>query len=110
MIAPAPVALLPDRVAPSVSRFRVSRRRFRVQTAFRFRVSEPARVRLTIRRGARRVRSLVRLRLAGEGLIRFTARAGKRPLRSGRYRATLVARDRAGNLSRPRVLHFRVLP
>lgn len=118
---PPLVALLPDRTAPRISRFGVTRRRFRVGarptrvsavrrgTVFRFRVSEPATMRLTLRRGSRRVGSLVTPRPGGPGAIRFTGRIGRRAPAPGRYRATLGARDAAGNPARPRTLRLRIL-
>ncbi len=118
---PPLVAPLPDRTAPRISRFGVTRRRFRVGarstraaavrrgTVFRFRVNEPATMRLTLRRGSRRLGSLVIRHRAGAGAIHFTGRIGRRALRPGRYRATLGARDAAGNLARPRTLRLRIL-
>jgi len=64
---------------------------------------------LTIRRGPRRIGSLESFKAAGPGTIRFTGRIGGRVLRPGRHRATLVARDRAGNPSRPSTLNFQVV-
>jgi hypothetical protein len=39
----------------------------------------------------------------------FTGRIGRRVLKPGAYRATLTAKDAAGNRSRPRRLTFRII-
>ena len=103
-------------------------------TTFRYTLSEGARVLFTIHRvlPGRRVRGKCRkptLRnrsrprckryvsprrfaaqaVAGANRKRFSGRIGKRPLRPGRYRATLVATDAAGNRSKPKRLTFRVV-
>jgi hypothetical protein len=102
-------------------------------TRFRYTVSEPARVTITIRRtlagrrtGGRCVRPTARLRDAprcaryrtiatlsrtansGPNSHGFTGRIGSRALRPGRYRAVLRATDAAGNRSAPRAARFRV--
>jgi hypothetical protein len=46
---------------------------------------------------------------AGQNRKKFSGRIGRRSLRPGRYRATLVATDAAGNRSAPRRLNFRVV-
>jgi hypothetical protein len=48
-------------------------------------------------------------RPAGANRIPFTGRIGRRALARGRYVATLVATDAAGNASRPRTVRFRVV-
>jgi PKD domain len=104
-------------------------------TAFRYRVSEPARVTIRIERvlSGRRVgstcrrptarlrkrprcrryvsagRSLVRNVPAGRVTTKFSGRIGRRALRPGRYRATLVAADRLGLFSPTRTITFRVV-
>jgi hypothetical protein len=45
----------------------------------------------------------------GTNRVKFTGRIGSKALRPGRYRATLVATDAAGNRSRPRTVKFRVV-
>jgi hypothetical protein len=45
----------------------------------------------------------------GTSRIRFVGKLGRRWLPSGRWRARIVARDPAGNKSRTRTLHFKVL-
>ena len=47
--------------------------------------------------------------VAGANRIKFSGRIGRRALRRGRYRATLVATDEAGNRSTPRSVRFRVV-
>jgi hypothetical protein len=44
--------------------------------------------------------------MAGVSRVAFSGRIGK--LRPGRYRATLIATDAAGNRSRPKRVAFRV--
>jgi Ca2+-binding RTX toxin-like protein len=151
--APSPGAATIDRTAPGLTGVSLARARFRVGrsptvgtarrgrapvgTAFRFRLSEPASVRIALRRaetgrrsGGRCLRPTRRLRrarrctrfvavrggaltrrnlAAGRGRIGFSGRIGRRALRPGRYRATLTATDTAGNRSRPRQASFRVV-
>jgi hypothetical protein len=45
----------------------------------------------------------------GTSKVRFAGKLGRRWLPSGRWRARIVARDPAGNRSRTRTLHFKVL-
>jgi hypothetical protein len=103
-------------------------------TRFRFSLSEPARVVFTISRaqpgrrvGRRcvkptrrnrarrkctryvRVRSFAVQGLAGANTKRFSGKIGRRALKPGRYRATLIATDAAGNRSAPKQLRFRVV-
>jgi hypothetical protein len=103
-------------------------------TAFRFSLSEPATVTIAIearvsgRRVSRRCRaatrrlrarprcarylaraSLVRVLGAGVRSIPFSGRLGRRPLAPGSYRATITARDAAGNASSPRRLTLTVV-
>lgn len=123
------------RTALSIAR----RKRTRVGTAFRYRVSEPATVTIAIERAlaGRRVRShgkrrcvkpsrqnraarpCTRYKRVGTltrrvqgGRIRtpFSGRLGRKPLKPGMHRATLRARDTAGNRSRiPRRISFTVV-
>jgi hypothetical protein len=103
-------------------------------TKFRFSLSEPARVVFTISRarpgrrvGRRcvkptrrnrarrkctryvRVRSFAVQGSAGANTKRFSGKIGRVSLKPGRYRATLVATDAAGNRSAPKQLRFRVV-
>jgi hypothetical protein len=138
-----------DRVRPVISRLRVTNRVFaptrararssavKRGTRFRFRLSEAARVAITIqrrttgkRRGGRRSRCVRRterlrdhrncIRFVKRGrVIRFAGRAGRnsrffsgrfgrRALAPGRYRARVVATDMAGNRSRAKTVGFRI--
>jgi hypothetical protein len=116
-------------VRPSVSRFRLTRKRFRrgrrlprasrrrarVGTSIRFRLSEPARVTLSFerRRGRRfrKVRTKIRVRCdTGGNSVRFQGRLSRRKrLPAGRYRVTIVARDRQGLRSKRRRARFRIV-
>jgi hypothetical protein len=100
-----------------------SRRRRRPRgSAFRYRLSERATVRITIervrRRGSRRssrrrsFKKVVVLRRPGRkgaNRIAFSGRIRSRPLRAGRYRATLRAIDAAGNRSVPKRRGFKII-
>ena len=135
---PEPDTDLPliDATPPSVSRLSLSRRRITKRRAalLRYRLSEPAAVTVTIQRLAggrragrkcrkatrrlrKRARCVRRIRrgalsvsgFTGANRLKLKARVGKRRLSPGRYRATLVARDAAGNRSIPRRISFRVV-
>jgi hypothetical protein len=144
-----------DTVRPVVRRFRVSNRvfapiavahprrrahddalaaRVRRGTSLRFRLSEAARVAITIqrrtsgkRRGRRCVKRTQRLRnhrncirwvkrgrvirfagRAGANRRFFSGRFGRRALKPGRYRARLIATDAGRNRSRPKTAAFRI--
>lgn len=103
-------------------------------TELRFKLSESASVRIAIaretrgrRKGRRCVKPTHRLRRArrctrlvdagalvrtkrpaGANRVSFSGRIGRRTLRAGRYTATLVATDAAGNRSKPRSVRFQV--
>jgi hypothetical protein len=103
----------PDVTKPGITRFRMTRRRFRPRrraTAFRFVLSEVADVRIAIRRRGR-LRGVIRREdlAAGRQRIFFSGRLRGRRLRPGRYVAVLIARDAAGNVSDPVRIRFRVL-
>lgn len=102
-----------DRVKPVTSRVRMTHRRFRPgrrATAFRFVLSEPARVRIVIRRVGRYVGQLRRGRLnAGANTIQWTGRLRGRNAPPGPYAAVVIATDLAGNLSLPVLKEFRVI-
>ncbi len=96
-------------------------RRLRVRgKAFRFDLSEPARVTFTVERAIRARRSkatrfapkgsFAMRRAAGANSINVPVRVGKHNLRPGRYRATLIATDAAGNSSTPKRVAFWILP
>ncbi len=102
-----------DRQPPVISNLRMTRKRFVRRTTFRYSLSEPARVRTTIRR---RVRG--RYRVAGQfsqrGVLghngrRFRGRIGRGRLGEGSFRATFVAFDAAGNRSAPHSLGFTIM-
>jgi hypothetical protein len=82
-------------------------------TTFRYRLSEAARVVFTIqrRKGKRFVQAkrFAKQSKAGANSKRFSGRIGKRALKPGRYRATLVATDAAGNRSKAKRLTFKVV-
>jgi hypothetical protein len=111
----------------------VSARRARRGTVFNYALSEPARVVFTIQRASagrrvkgkcrrpgranRKKRKCTRYALLGRfaqqgvtGLNKkpWSGKIGKRKAKPGRYRATLVAADGAGNHSQPKRLSFRV--
>jgi len=91
----------------------MTRRRFRVRrraTAFRFALSEPAGVRIVVRRRGRYMGQFRRHGLsAGSNRIAWGGRLRGRKLRPGTYVAVLIATDPAGNLSIPVLTSFRVL-
>jgi hypothetical protein len=109
-------------------------RRAPAGTVFRYRLSEDARVTITIARRASgrrvggrcvkptrrnrarrrctrfvRVGALSQAAQAGGNSRAFSGRFGRRKLAPGRYRATIVAVDRAGNRSAARSLALRVV-
>jgi hypothetical protein len=111
---------------------RIAARKTKRGTTFRFTLSEPATTRITIararpgrRQGRRCVKprkrlkracmrfttagALTRAGAAGANRIDYSGRIGKRKLKRGRYRATLVATDAAGNASPPARVTFRVV-
>jgi hypothetical protein len=112
-----------DATRPLLSRLRMARRRFAVGrarmplvavrrgSAFRFRLSERAKVTIRIDRKVgrryRKVKILTRRGLrGGANTVRFSGRIKRKALAPGRYRATLRAVDGAGNRSRPRKTTF----
>ena len=98
-----------DRVAPRLSRLKVVRRKRGRGRALRVKASERARVSIDVRRVRRGGRRTTRLRFLRRGARKGTSRfrLGRLPA-AGRYRLTVRAKDAAGNLSRKRVLRFRV--
>ena len=140
-----------DRVAPAVRRLSMTNRRFRITrrrtplsarkapkrgSAWRFRLSEAATMRIAVERAAagrrvgRRCRStrrtvprskrcrlwkkkgatVVRRNLAaGRRRVAFSGRYGRTRLKPGLYRASLRAVDAAGNRSKLARVRFRVL-
>lgn len=81
-------------------------------TRFRYTLSEPARVTITIQRALkgryRTVGKLTRNGRQGANSTRFTGRIGRRALRPGRYRAVARATDAAQNRSAPSRARFRI--
>jgi hypothetical protein len=131
------VTMLRDRfaVARAPTPIGSARRRVKRGTAFRYTVSEPARIRIRIdrvlpgrraggrcrkptprlrkRRACKRYvragRTLVRNVAAGRVRTKFSGRIGRRALRPGSYRATLLATDSLGLAAPARKASFRVV-
>lgn len=114
-LAPAPGPGLPtDRTAPVLSGLTVKPRRFSRRAVFRYTVSEAAKVRFGISRvrakgRTRRVGRIGDVGVAGRNSRRFRGRVQGKRLRAGRYTARVVARDPAGNYSRPKKVRFRIV-
>jgi hypothetical protein len=103
---PKPPIGQPD-LAPVLSRVSLTHRRFSVHkraTAFRFKLSENARVTIKIGR-----RKLVRKAHPGANRVTFAGRIGRYALKRGRYVARVTARDAGGHASKTRTVSFRVL-
>jgi hypothetical protein len=95
---PRPRPPVADTTAPELTRLKALPRRSRV----RFRLSEPATVRIVVRRRGARARTVTVAGRAGANSARVRIRA------RGRYRVSAVATDTAGNRSTTRRLGFRV--
>jgi hypothetical protein len=110
---PAPAAAAPDVTAPAITRLRLSPRRIKRMSVFRYRLSEAATVTFTIeRRSKARYRRVGRFRQSGEAgpnQRRFRGKIRTRWLRRGVFKAVLRASDAAGNRSRARAVGFRVV-
>ena len=111
----------------------ISAKRVKVGTTFRYKLSEPAKVKLVFaqklpgrrvgkscrkpskrshgKRCTRFVKkgTLTRTGSAGANSVKFSGRIGHRALKPGRYRVTITATDAAGNVSRAARLSFRVV-
>jgi len=107
-----------DTTPPNVTRFRITRKRFRVGglgTVIKWRQSEAGRDTISFERRVkgrwRKVRRKMRFQAtAGNHKLRFRGRFDlKHPLKPGRYRMTLTARDAAGNVSSPDRVRFTLL-
>jgi hypothetical protein len=121
-------------VNPSGTRETAVAARAKKGTAFRYRLSENARVLFTIQRSTvgrkvgrkcqkqtpknrkrRRCTRFVRVgrfavqSAAGPNRHRFSGKIGRKSLKPGKYRATLVATDAAGNHSARRRLNFKIV-
>jgi PKD domain-containing protein len=136
----------PDTTAPTIRSLRLTRRRFAVSrratalvaaakllrgSTIRYRISEPATLKLYVnralagrRRGKRcstqratgrrctvyrRAGALTRRAASELGGIAFSGRMARKPLRPGRYRITAVAIDANGNRSQRRYVSFRIV-
>jgi plastocyanin len=107
--------------APVVTRFSMTRTRFRVKrgSAFEFRLSQGGTVRIAVTRvltgrgGKRRYAgkgTLVRRhRHAGSNTISFSGRLGGRALSAGAYRASITATAANGRRSKARLTSFRIV-
>jgi hypothetical protein len=116
LIAPAPAPGPPatDRTAPLLTGLTVKPRRFTRRSVFGYTLSEAAKVRFGISRvrakgRGRRVGRIRDAGAAGRNRRRFFCRVGAKRLRAGRYTARVVARDPAGNYSRPKRVRFRIV-
>ena len=102
-----------DQTAPVITKLRLSPRPLRRASVFRYRVSEAATVRFTIKRksnsGYRRVGRFTQSAVAGANKRRFRARIRNRRLRPGSFKALLRARDAASNHSGLKSVRFRVV-
>jgi hypothetical protein len=113
------VNVLPDQVAPRISRVRVSPRRVRSRRRrmrLSFNLNEAGAVAISLQRRVRKGRR-VRYRKVGSFKI-GSAKVGKNTVtvpkrlvrklrRLGRYRLSLVASDRSGNASKAARVSFR---
>ena len=113
-----------DALAPTLSKLRFKPARFRtkkrgrkrVGTRLRFTLSEAATIDVELARCKNKrckksspAGSIVLPGTAGTNRARFAGRVDRKALRRGRYRATAVARDAAGNASAPVIVRFRVV-
>jgi hypothetical protein len=104
--------------APRLSRVKVTKHMRRGRGAFSYRLSEKARVTITIQRtlkgkGRRlhykRVGALKQSGKKGKNRRRIKGRIGRRRLAPGRYRATFVAKDSSGARSKAVKVIFKVV-
>ena len=148
VVTTGPPPLAPDTTPPAISAFAASPSTFAVGskstplvakvargTTFKFSLSEPAAIAITVARqipgrrsgnrcvpATRKLRkkkackayktvgTLKRAGVAGANKVAFTGKLGKRALGVGRYRATIVATDAAGNKSKAANTPFRIVP
>ena len=119
MQTPPPPPPPADTTKPSVTRFGVTKRVFRLRgrgTVIKFTLSEGATVTIRFDRRVRGRWRRVRRKMtfqstAGAHRLRFRGRFDlKHPLKPGSYRMTLTAKDPAGNVSSPDRTRFRLLP
>lgn len=101
--------------AASTPRFGTAASAAHVGTTFHYRLSEAARVRITIARrlsGGRKTRivgALTQVSHRGLNRVGFSGRIGSRPLKPGRYQATLVATSANQQRSRPHTTRFTIV-
>jgi hypothetical protein len=112
-----------DTKAPVISSVRFTSKTFAVSrartaiaartrgTKLRFKLTEAAKVTVTIQKhGSRRAAGkLTRKSVAGSNTVKFSGRIGKRALRPGRYRVVMTATDAAGNRSAAVRASFRIV-
>jgi hypothetical protein len=95
-----------DGSRPAVSKFGLAP----VATAFRFRLSEPARVTVRVvrlgARGGKKLGTLHARGLRGKNMVRWRGKLEGALRRNGRYRATITARDSANKQAKPRQFGF----
>ena len=112
-LVPPPPGPTIDTTPPRITNLRVAPRRFKRRTVFHYTLSEAATVRFGLARrraGARyrRVGKFTQAGAEGANARRFVCVIGGRRLRAGKFRARVVARDRAGNYSEPVRARFRI--
>ncbi len=93
----------PDTQAPALGTLKVTGKVAGRRPRIAFRLSEPARVRLVIKRRGRRAQRFARDAVAGTNRVRAPRRLAR-----GRYRLTAVAIDAAGNVSAAARVRFRM--
>ncbi len=93
----------PDTQAPLLSALKVTGKVAGRRPRIAFRLSEPARLRLVIKRRGRRAQRSALDAVAGTNRVRAPRRLAR-----GRYRLSVVATDAAGNASAPARLRFTV--
>jgi hypothetical protein len=114
LIAPPPhPAPVPDGTAPVITRLRLAPRPIGRKSAFRYQLSEAAKVKFTIKRKSRTryrpVGQFIQFGTAGANERRFRAKIKARRLRPGTFEARLRAIDAAGNRSASKSIGFRVV-
>jgi acid phosphatase type 7 len=112
-LAPPPPGPTIDSTRPRITNLTLAPRRFKRRTVFHYTLSEAASVRFGIaRRRAggryRRAGRFAQTGAAGANMRPFRGVVGGRRLRAGRFRARVVARDPAGNYSKPVKARFRI--
>jgi hypothetical protein len=113
LVAPSPPAPVADGTAPVIGGLRLAPRPITRKSAFRYELSEAAKVKFTIKRKTksrfRPVGVFTQLGSAGANERRFRAKIGARRLRPGTFEARLRAVDAAGNRSVVKRIGFRVV-